>query len=434
MSSTDTPWPAETWPDQMRPDRLRIFRPRAAGLDVHKARITATVRQCAPDGAEPRAATREFSALAPGLRQMTAWLLSHNIQCATMEGTGIYWLLPYEALEDAGIPVELVPAQQVRQIKGRKTDVSDSIWLARVCQYGLATPSLIPPRDFRALRLLSRYRRKLIGERSRVRNRVHKLIDRCGVRVGVALTDIFGRNGRRILDGLVNGDDPQQILDSLTPHVRAKLATLTDVLEARIDSQSLWLLSDLLTAADSVSRRIQQVNALLEAGLAPYERSLRLLETLPGVHRDSAREILVEIGPDIRVFPAASRLAAWAGLGPGNSESGGKRSSGHARKDNAALRAVLAECAHSAARTHHCQFRGFHKALTVRRGYKRATLATAHKMLRCIYAVLRNDKPYTDPETDYEQLLVERNAPRWIQQLHKYGFLKELDLLRGSTA
>ncbi len=428
MPPTDPVWPAETWPDQMRPDRLRIFRSRAAGLDVHKAQITATVRLCAPDGSAPRAATREFSSLARGLGEMTAWLRSHDVQCATMEGTGIYWLQPYEALEDADIPVELVHAQQVRQIKGRKTDVSDSIWLARVCQYGLATPSLIPPRDFRALRFLSRYRRKLIAERGRVRNRIHKLIDRCGVRVGVALTDIFGRNGRRILDGLVNGEDPQQILDSLTVHVRSKLATVADILEARLDPQSLWLLNDMLAAADAVSRRIQHAGDLLEAGLAPYERSLRLLETLPGVGRESACEILVETGPDIDVFPSSSRFAAWAGLCPGNSESGGKRASGRARKGNAALRAVLTECALGAARTQHCQFRGFHKALTVRRGYKRATLATAHKMLRCIYAVLRDNKPYQDPETDYEQLLVARNAPRWIQQLQKYGFLKELNL------
>jgi len=312
----------------MHPDRLRIFRPRAAGLDIHGAQITATVGLCAPDGSEPRAATREFSSLARGLAEMTAWLRSHNVQCATMEGTGIYWLQPYEALEDAGILVELVHAQQVRQIKGRKTDVSDSIWLARVCQCGLATPSLIPPRDFRALRFLSRYRRKLIAERSRVRNRIHKLIDRCGVRVGVALTDIFGLNGRRILDGLVNDEDPQQILDSLTAHVRSKRATVAHILEAKLDPQSLWLLNDMLAAADAVSRRIQHAGDLLEASLAPHEPSLRLLETLPGVGRDTACEILVETGPDIGVFPSSSRFATWVGLCPGNSESGGKRASG----------------------------------------------------------------------------------------------------------
>ena len=145
---------------------------------------------------------------------------------------------------------------------------------------------------------------------SRVRNRIHELIDCCGVRVGVALTDVFGRNGRRILDGLVNGEDPQQILDALTPHVRSKLATVAAILEAKLDPQALWLLNDMLAAADSVSRRIEHAGELLEAGPAPYERSLRLLETLPGVARGSACEILVETDPDIGVFPSSSRFSA----------------------------------------------------------------------------------------------------------------------------
>ena len=161
---------------------------------------------------------------------------SAGVSCSRLQGSGWRPGLPQAILAEEGVEQADKPAHD-----GDETDVSDSIWLARVCQYGLATPSLIPPRDFRALRFLSRYRRKLIAERSRVRNRIHKLIDRCGVRVGVALTDIFGRNGRRILDGLVNGEDPQQILDSLTVHVRSKLATVADILETKLDPLSLWL-------------------------------------------------------------------------------------------------------------------------------------------------------------------------------------------------
>ena len=126
-----------------------------------------------------------------------------------MEGTGIYWLAPFEALEAAGIRATLVDARQVKQLKGRKTDVADSVWLARVCQFGLATPSHVPPKAFRELRVLTRYRRTLIAQRSRVRNRVQKVLDRSGVRVGGVLSDVFGTNGRRILDGVVRGVDPR---------------------------------------------------------------------------------------------------------------------------------------------------------------------------------------------------------------------------------
>ncbi len=130
------------------------------------------------------------------------------------------------------------------------------------------------------------------------------------------------------------------------------------------------------------------------------------------------------------VFPSAQQCAAWAGLCPGNNQSAGKKRSGKTRKGNTFLRSLLIECAHGAARTRDCQFNGYHKALTVRRGYKRATVATAHKLLRTVYYMLRNREVYRDPQTDYEKLMVKRNAPRWIRMLKKYG----LDPATGSAA
>ena len=132
---------------------------------------------------------------------MTDWLRSHGVTAAAMEGTGVYWKAPFEALEDAGIRAQLFHAQHVKQIRRKKTDTSDSLWLARICQFGLALPSYVPPRRFRQLR----YRRTLVAERSRARNRVHKTLDHDGLRLGGILSDIFGVNGRRILDGLVAG-------------------------------------------------------------------------------------------------------------------------------------------------------------------------------------------------------------------------------------
>ena len=120
--------------DHFDHDSLEVLRPRVAGLDVHKMQVTATVRLCEPGMARPLRATREFSALAQGLGELTGWLLGHAVTAAAMEGTGIFWKAPYEALEDAGLQVELFHAQHVRQIRGRKTDRNDSIWLARVCE------------------------------------------------------------------------------------------------------------------------------------------------------------------------------------------------------------------------------------------------------------------------------------------------------------
>ena len=157
---------------------------------------------------------------------MVAWLGEHRIGAATMESTGVYWEQPYRALEQAGVRARLVHAQHVRQLKGRKTDVCDSLRLARICQFELAQASSCLPKEFADLRQMCRYRRKLVADRARMRQRIHKLLDRDGLRIGGGLTDIFGLNGRAMLDGLAAGWPAQQLLAALTAHVRRKMEPL----------------------------------------------------------------------------------------------------------------------------------------------------------------------------------------------------------------
>ena len=387
--------------------------------------ITATVRVCLAVG-PPVSETRRFEALPAGLGRMVGWLRGHGIEAAAMEGTGVYWEAPYDALADAGMEVQLLHAQHVKQLWGRKTDVGDSRWLARVCQFGLGRPSFVPSREFRELRLPSRHRRTLVAERSRARNRVAKVVDRSGARIGGVITDIFGMNGRRILDGLVDRLGRDAILGSLSGHVRDKLDRLGDALTATLGDADRVVLADLLRQHDAVDRRIAALDRHLAEGLAPHAGPMRLLQTIPGIDAASAAAILAETGPDpVAVFGTADRLAAWAGVCPGNNESAGKRRGAHARGGAKHLRAVLVGCAHGAARTRGCQFHAYHRALTVRRGYKRAIVATAHKLARVIFAVLRDGRPYRDPEVDYEALLVQRNAPRWIARLREFGILEQ---------
>ena len=406
-------------------DAMHVVHPRAAGLDVHKMHVTATVRLCEAGSGPSRTATREFSALPDGLRAMTDRLRGHGVTAAAMEGTGVYWKAPFEALEDAGIAADLLNAQHVKQIRGKKTDTNDSLWLARICQFGLALPSYVPPRLFRQLRQLTRYRRKLVGERSRARNRVHKTLDHDGLRLGGVLTDIFGVNGRRILDGLVAGHSPRHILAELTHHVAAKLEPLAKALAATLNPLALFTLQMQMEAADRADAALTAVDRRIRTTLSDHQRPLRLLQTIPGIDFGSACAIFVEIGPDLDAFRESRHLGAWAGVAPGNNTSAGKRRSGRARPGNATLRATLAECAHGAARTKSSQFYDYHRMLAGRIGYKRAILATAHKLLRVIHTVLREDRPYTDPDIDYEKLVVERNAPRWIRMLQQHGFLTE---------
>ena len=406
----------------MKTEGMHVVRPRAAGLDVHKMEITATVRLCEGDG-EPLMETRCFSTLPSGLEEMVAWLIGHGVEAAVMEGTGVYWQAPFEALEEVGIEAILVHAQQVKQLKGHKTDVADSVWLACVCQFGLCTPSHVPPQPFRELRSLSRQRRILVGQRSTVRNRVQKIIDRAGVRIGGILSDVFGVNGGTILDGLAAGKEREVILASLTGHVARKLENLGEAISLSLSDNDRFMLKDLLEEHDAIKARIEAYTKKIDAQLTPWEEQLRLLTTIPGIDRNAASTILIELGPDIGVFGSKERLAAWAGLCPGNNESGGKRRNARTRMGSRTLRATLVECANAAARTKGCQFEAQHRALAARRGYKRAIVAGAHKMLRIIYVVLRTGRPYYDRTADYEALLVKRNAPRWIRMLRRYGYI-----------
>ena len=279
----------------------------------------------------------------------------------------------------------------------------------------------MPPADFRALRKVSRQRHKVVRLRATLRTRIHQTLDAAGIRVGGLLSDLFGVNGRRILDGLAAGQPPETILASLSGHVRARLASLCDALSAPLPPSARFILQDQLAAFEQANVRLAAYETFIRQQLSPYQPQLDLLMTLPGIDHAAACAILIELGPDVQVFPSARHCAAWAGLCPGNNESAGKRRHGRTRKGNPFLRTLLIECAHGAARTHHCQFQGYHKALTVRRGYKRATVATAHKLLRILYRMLATGQPYRDPQTDYEALMVQRNAPRWIRMLKQHG-------------
>ncbi len=413
--------------DHFVADAMRVAVPRAAGVDVHKMQLTVAVRLHGRDGEDAQASIRIFRTDPAALQECSAWLQQHGVTSAVMEGTGVYWLAPFRALEEAGIEPQLVHAQHVKQIKGRKTDVQDALWLARVCQFGLARPSYVPPREFSELRQQCRYRRKVVADRARIRNRLQKTLDHDGLRLGGVLSDLLGLNGRRILDGLVRRHSVADILKQLTWHVRQKLEPIARTLEARWSPAALWRLSCLLNDFDAANERLRELDGLVGQALQPWQRQLELLQTIPGIACSSAQAILAELGPEpTTVCPDAASLAAWAGVCPGNNESAGKRRSGRVRAGNAALRATLTECALGAARTCGSQFHGYHGNMKARIGYQRATLATAHKLLRTIYAILRDDHPYRDPKVNYESLLVQRNAPRWLRMLSKHNYLDEV--------
>ena len=330
--------------------------------------------------------------------------------------------MPYAALEQVGIAAWVVNARHVKNVPGRKTDVADAQWLATLARAGLLRASFVPPADIRHLRLIARQRQKLSGMLASEKNRLHKLLADAGIRLNVLVSDIHGQAGRAMVKALIEGQPLPEILD-LAGRLRASREELFEALQPeQLSDAHRFVLSEIMAHIEELEARMGRFEQTLLAGLAAWEPQLVLLQTLPGVDRIGAAMLLVEIGTDMASFASAEKLASWVGICPGNNESAGKRKSGKIRKGNAWVRRLLCEFAQAASRSR-CGLKEKFKALSIRKGHKKAIVALAHKMLRIIFAMLKNHTPYQDQAVDYEALLVQRNAPRWIKMLLKHGFI-----------
>jgi transposase len=398
---------------------MEAIHERVAGIDVHRMKHVVTVL-IERDGVVS-SQTREFGGFKRDMRALVGWLQEHRIQHVVMESTGIYWKSVFSHLEAAGIPALVVNAFHVKNVPGRKTDVSDSEWLAQLARFGLLRGSFIPPKDLRELRVVSRYRRKLAAIVAGEKNRLHKLLDDAGIRLGGVVADIDGVCARKMVEGLIAGGRPEE----LSAHGRGKLKSSREVLEAAMDGDLSARHRVVLKMIMSHLRYLEQELAFLDrylvAAIDPYAWAWRLLQTIPGIDQVTAALILIEIGDDLRRFGSASRLASWAALCPGNNESAGKRKSGKVRHGNPIVRYLLCEAANAARRTK-TVFRAKYESLAIRRGHKKTIIALAHKLIRTIYVVLERRKPYRDSAFDYQAASVAKNAPRWIRALKKYGY------------
>ena len=394
---------------------------RVIGLDIHQAQITACAILEEADG-ETRIEQRQFGAFKKDRRALAAWAAALDPDEVVMESTGIYWKSPYAALEAVGIRATVVNARHVKQVPGRKTDVGDAQWLATLARAGLLRGSFVPPAKLRELRVISRQRQKLVSLLTAEKNRMHKVLTDAGIRLSVVVSDIHGQSARAMIKGILDGQPPHEVLNLASRRLKASREELHDALQGELTASHGFVLDELLRHIEELEARIARFDARLLSELASEKNALALLQTLPGVDVIGAAMLLVEIGSDMSVFGTPDRLVSRVGICPGNHESAGKRKSGHIRKGNPYVRRLLCEFAQAARRTKSA-FQSKFQSLIVRRGYKRAIVALAHKMLRTIFFMLKRGEYYRDSATHYEQLSVQRNASRWIKALTRFGVI-----------
>lgn len=394
---------------------------RVAGIDVHRMRQVGTILIEQDDGSTEKH-TREFGGFKQDLQWLVGWLKRYEVQLVVMESTGVYWKSLYAHLERAGIETWVVNAHHIKQVPGRKTDMGDSHWLAELGRFGLVSPSFIPPQNLRELRLISRYRRKLGATLAGEKNRLHKVLDDAGIKLGAVVSDINGVSAQAMLDGLLGGEEPGALIELAKGRLRAKREELLLALDGELSARHLLVLQEIQGHIRHLQRQIAELDDYLIGAMEPYRWAWELLQTIPGIDAIAAALILIEIGDDMSRFGSADRLASWAGLCPGNHESAGKRKSGKTRKGNHIVRYLLCEAANAARRTQSV-FASKYKGLAIRRGHKKAIVALAHKLIRTIYVILSRREPYRDSGIDYQAAAVAKNAPRWIRALKQFGYL-----------
>jgi len=391
------------------------------GLDVHKKTVVACLRFPGPNGKRAEE-VRTFGTTTRELLKLADWLTAAGCTHIAMESTGVYWRPVYQILEGT-FQLLLVNAQHVKMVPGRKTDIKDCQWIAQLLEHGLLRSSFVPPAPLRELRELTRYRRQLIEEHTREVNRVHKLLETANIKLGDVASDVFGASGRAMLKALIAGErDAATLADLARGLLRKKEAQLREALMGRVTDHHIFMLQGLLHHVEFLDRQIALFDARIEEQTRPFAAALERLDTITGVARRSAEQIVAELGDDMSRFPTAAHAASWTGLCPGNNESAGKRKSGKTRKGNRWLRATLVECARGAVRARDSYLAAQYHRIARRRGDKKAIVAVGHSILVAAWHVLRDGVTYRDLGPGYfDRLNRERLIRHYTQRLAELG-------------
>lgn len=401
---------------------MEIVHTYCAGLDVHKKTVVAAI--LVPGKKE----TRTFETMTSDLLALSDWLTSERITHVAMESTGEYWKPVFNILEN-NFEVLLVNAQHIKSVPGRKTDIKDAEWIADLLRHGLLKASFIPPVGQRELRELTRYRTTFVQERATLVNRIQKVLESANIKLASVASNVVGVSGRAMLAAIIEGKaTPTEMADLSKGRLREKREALIKALEGQVKSHHRFVLTELLCQVDSLDETIARFDQQIEEYCRPFEEMVTLLDTIPGVARQTAEVIVSEIGVDMSRFESADHLAAWAGVAPGNNESAGKRLSGKTRRGNKALGVALNQAAHAAAHMKNTYLSAQYHRLAGRRGQKRAIVAVSHSILVIAYHMIKRKEPYHDLGGDYfDKRRPEVSAKRLVKRLEQLGFSVSLE-------
>jgi transposase len=408
---------------------MEVVHVRSAGLDVSKKDAKVCVRIAGDGGRTTVETVTTWGSTTNQVLALREHLVAEQVTCAVMEATGDYWKPFYYLLEDAGFELMLVNARHVKNLPGRKSDVSDATWLAQLGAHGLVRGSFVPPEPIRQLRDLTRARTAITRERSREAQRLEKLLEDAGIKLSAVASDIVGVSGRAMLEALIAGQrDPVVLADLARRRMRSKIPALTEALTGRFTEHHAFLTRVHLDLIDRHTAAIEDITARIEVVIEPFQPLRDLICTIPGISTLTADVVIAETGADMSRFPTAGHLASWAGTCPGSNESAGRVKSTRTRPGNPYLQGALGSAALACARNPSTYLGARYRRIASRRGPMRANVATQHAMLIAIWHLGRDGTLYDDPGGDFfTRLHPERTKNRAIHQLEAMGYQVTLD-------
>lgn len=380
---------------------MKRIRDRVAGLDVHRDTVVAGCRVAGP-GDEVEVTKQGFSTTQRGLTELTAFLGDAGIESVAMEATGVYWKSVYYALEGLFPELWLCNAQHVKNVPGRKTDLSNAAWLADVAAHGMVRPSLVPPPPVRELRELTRYRKTQVDARVREIQRLEKTLQDAGIKLTSVASSVWSVSSRHMIEALIEGErDPAVLAAMAKLRLRAKIPQLEEAFSGHFGAHHAIVCRQIIDHIDFLDQSIIALTNEVTSRLVPFEAAVAIMTSIPGISRATAEVIIAETGADMSRSPTPGQLCVWAGVAPASYESAGKRRPAGTRHGAEWLRRALIEAARAASRTKGSYYSAQYSRIARRRGSNKAAIAVANSMLFTIWHLLNNGAIYQDPGADY---------------------------------
>jgi len=421
---------------------VKVVYPICCGVDVHKRFFVATI--IISDGLTPHYQKRRFSTFNNQILAFKAWLSENNCRDVCMESTGKYWIPVFNLIEDS-INVTVANPKWVKAVKGSKDDTKDSKWIGDLFRLGLVPGSFIPGKEIRILREFTRYRFKLVSNKSGEKNRYQNVFTVCNIALDSVVSDMFGKSASSITDYIVNSDtyDPEHCVSLLQKSLKKKADAVAESIDGFQMTDSQKVRARMVKEHyDFLIKHIERLDDSINILAEPLESAISLLCSNPGFDRQSAITILSEVGTDMSQFGSSKRLCCWGGLTPGNNESAGKKKSVKITRAGVYLKPMLVQVAHAAVKSKQTPYyhRIKYERISKRRGKKCAIIAISRMILTAVFHMLSTGEVWNPSDLTQIDMPPELREKELQKSLHKAAKLLvahgavELDAIRISES